>query len=54
MPIRLAIIVSHPIPHFAPWHRELARISDIDLKVFFCFMSFFRLRRDQSAVDSGK
>ncbi len=36
MPIRLAIIVSHPIPHFAPWHRELARISDIDLKVFFC------------------
>lgn len=36
MPIRLAIIVSHPIPHFAPWHRELARIPDIDLKVFFC------------------
>lgn len=36
MPIRLAIIISHPIPHFAPWHRELARISDIDSKVFFC------------------
>ena len=36
MPIRLAIIVSHPIPHFAPWHRELARDPDIDLKVFFC------------------
>jgi glycosyltransferase involved in cell wall biosynthesis len=36
MPIRLAIIVSHPIQHFAPCHRELARISDIDLKVFFC------------------
>jgi len=36
MPIRVAIIVSHPIPHFAPWHRELAGISDIDLKVFFC------------------
>lgn len=36
MPIRLAVIVSHPIPHFAPWHRELARIPDIDLRVFFC------------------
>src|SRR6266851_635163 len=36
MPIRLAIIVSHPIQHFAPWHREVARVPDIDLKVFFC------------------
>lgn len=36
MPIRLAIIVSHPIQYFAPWHRELAKISDLDLKVFFC------------------
>jgi glycosyltransferase involved in cell wall biosynthesis len=36
MPIRLAIIVSHPIQYFAPWHRELAQVSDIDSKVFFC------------------
>ncbi len=36
MPIRLAIIVSHPIQYFAPWHRELAKISDLELKVFFC------------------
>ena len=36
MPIRLAIIVSHPIQHFAPWHRELTKIPDLDLKVFFC------------------
>jgi glycosyltransferase involved in cell wall biosynthesis len=36
MPIRVAIIVSHPIQHFAPWHRELARVPDIDVKVFFC------------------
>lgn len=36
MPIRLAIIVSHPIQYFAPWHRELATIPDLELKVFFC------------------
>ncbi|HET7212968.1 MAG TPA: glycosyltransferase family 4 protein [Terriglobia bacterium] len=36
MPIRLAIIVSHPIQYFAPWHRELAKIPDLELKVFFC------------------
>src|SRR5712692_4416637 len=36
MPIRLATIVSHPIQYFAPWHRELAQVSEIDSKVFFC------------------
>jgi hypothetical protein len=36
MSIRLATIVSHPIQYFAPWHRELAQVSDIDSKVFFC------------------
>src|SRR5260370_16868350 len=36
MPIRLAIIVSHPIQYFAPWFRELAQVPDIDSKVFFC------------------
>lgn len=36
MPIRLAVIVSHPIQYFAPWFRELAQVPDIDLKVFFC------------------
>lgn len=36
MSTRLAIVVSHPIQHFAPWHREVARIKDIDLRVFFC------------------
>ena len=36
MPIRLAIIVSHPIQYFAPWYRELASVPDIELKVFFC------------------
>lgn len=34
--LRLAIVVSHPIQHFAPWHRKLASLPDIDLKVFFC------------------
>ncbi len=35
-PLRLAIVVSHPIQHFAPWHRKLAALPGIDLKVFFC------------------
>jgi glycosyltransferase involved in cell wall biosynthesis len=34
-PIRLAVAVSHPIQHFAPWHREIAKIEDVDLRVFF-------------------
>lgn len=36
MTVRLAIIVSHPIQHFAPWHREIAKLPGIDLRVFFC------------------
>jgi glycosyltransferase involved in cell wall biosynthesis len=35
MPLRLAVFVSHPIQHFAPWHREIAKNNDIDLRVFF-------------------
>ena len=33
--IRLAIMVSHPIQHFAPWHAEAAKLPTLDLKVFF-------------------
>jgi glycosyltransferase involved in cell wall biosynthesis len=47
MPVRLAVLVSHPIQHFAPWHRELAKISDIDLRVFF----FAEWGRDASYFD---
>src|SRR5260370_22018782 len=32
---RLAVLLSHPIQHFAPWHREAAGRTDIDLRVFF-------------------
>jgi len=35
-PIRIAIIVSHPIQYFAPWYRALAAIPGVVLKVFFC------------------
>lgn len=34
--VRLAIIVSHPIQHFAPWHQELAKHNEVEFKVFFC------------------
>lgn len=35
MSIRLAVLVSHPIQHFAPWHREVAKREEVDLRVFF-------------------
>jgi glycosyltransferase involved in cell wall biosynthesis len=33
---RIAVVVSHPIPHFAPWHRKVAALPGIELKVFYC------------------
>lgn len=33
---RIAVLVTHPIPHFAPWHRETARLGIVEQKVFFC------------------
>jgi glycosyltransferase involved in cell wall biosynthesis len=36
MTLRLAVVVSHPIQHFAPWHRAVADLDEIHLKVFFC------------------
>jgi glycosyltransferase involved in cell wall biosynthesis len=33
---RLAIVASHPIQHFVPLYRELAKQSDLELRVFFC------------------
>jgi glycosyltransferase involved in cell wall biosynthesis len=36
MAVKLAVVVSHVIPHFAPWHREVARLGAIDIRVFFC------------------
>lgn len=35
-PLRLAVIVSHPIQHFAPWHRAIAARGKVKLKVLFC------------------
>lgn len=32
---RVAVIVSHPIQHFAPLHQSLAQRDDIEFKVFF-------------------
>ncbi len=36
MPLRLAIVVSHPIQYLAPFHREIARLGELDLQVLFC------------------
>jgi len=35
MTLRLAVLITHPIQHFAPWHREVAKLREIDLRVFF-------------------
>ena len=32
---RLAVVVSHPIQYYVPLYRQLAKRTDIDLKVFF-------------------
>lgn len=33
---RLAVVISHPIQHFAPLFRDLALVPDVDLRVFYC------------------
>ncbi|MCA9034524.1 MAG: glycosyltransferase family 4 protein [Planctomycetaceae bacterium] len=33
---RLAVVISHPIQHFAPLFRELSTRGSLDLKVFYC------------------
>jgi glycosyltransferase involved in cell wall biosynthesis len=35
-PTRLAIVISHPIQHFVPFYRAIAKQRSIVLKVFFC------------------
>jgi glycosyltransferase involved in cell wall biosynthesis len=35
-PIRIAIIISHPVQYFAPYYRALAATPGVSLKVFFC------------------
>jgi len=35
-PLRLAIVVSHPIQYFSPLYSELARQPDLDLTVYYC------------------
>ena len=33
---RLAVVISHPIQHFAPLFRELAKVAGLKLRVFYC------------------
>lgn len=33
--MRLAIVTTHPIQYYAPWFRDLAAKSDLELKVFY-------------------
>lgn len=45
-PVRLAIVVSHPIQYYAPWFRELAAASWLHLKVFHLWDFGIRAQRD--------
>ncbi|MGZ5581626.1 MAG: glycosyltransferase family 4 protein [Usitatibacter sp.] len=47
-PIRLAIVVSHPIQYYVPLYQRLARRDDIDLKVFFTWHA-----ADKAVADHG-
>lgn len=47
-PLRLAIVVSHPIQHFCPLYREIARDPRVDLKVFFASSAGVTLYFDPS------
>src|SRR5215831_5851719 len=33
---RVAVINTHPIQHFAPLWREIAKLKEVELKVFYC------------------
>jgi len=33
---RLAVVISHPIQHFAPLFRDLAKQPELELRVFYC------------------
>ena len=37
MKTRLAILVTHPIQYFVPWFRELSRLPELELTVYYCF-----------------
>jgi len=34
-PVRLAVVISHPIQYYAPWFAHIASLPDIDLRVFY-------------------
>jgi len=33
---RLAVVISHPIQHFAPLFRDLGNVPELELRVFYC------------------
>ena len=45
-PLRLAVLLHHPIHYHAPLMRELAADREIELQVYFCFDHGVRRRRD--------
>lgn len=35
-PVRIALVVTHPIQYFTPWYREVAATPGVVFKAFFC------------------
>jgi glycosyltransferase involved in cell wall biosynthesis len=50
--IRLAIISTHPIQYYAPWYRNIARIQDLELKVFYLW-DFGVTKQDDPGFDQS-
>ncbi len=45
-PVRLAIVVSHPIQYYSPWFRSLATHTGIDLRVYYLWQAGAGSRND--------
>lgn len=44
--VRLAVVLSHPVQYYSPWLREIARSSEIDLRVFYLWNFGVTAQRD--------
>jgi len=53
-PLRLAIVVSHPIQYYSPWFRDLASQSDLRIKVFYLWDFGVTEKRDPTFGTSFK
>lgn len=49
MAVRVGILLTHPTQYHSPWFQELAKRTEVDIQVFYCF----RPNADQQGTDFG-